>query len=160
MPCLAVAFATKAALLPLGFWLPATYPLPAAPVSGDGETVGFIAILLGLVVNNAILLGHQARTAERQGVSRHHAVEEALVFGHVGGAQFGKGLLRRGVEVRLAALPRISGDVPVVAIGCLYQVPGAVTGVSRQDHSLRNFEGFIVFTLQLIGPVGHPGVLL
>jgi multidrug efflux pump subunit AcrB len=29
-------------------------------------------------VNNAILLVHQTRSAERQGVSRHHAVEEAL----------------------------------------------------------------------------------
>jgi len=39
--------------------------------------IGFV-ILLGLVVNNAILLVHQTRNAERQGVSRHHAVEEAL----------------------------------------------------------------------------------
>jgi multidrug efflux pump subunit AcrB len=39
--------------------------------------IGFV-ILLGLVVNNAILLVHQTRSAERQGVSRHHAVEEAL----------------------------------------------------------------------------------
>ncbi len=39
--------------------------------------IGFI-ILLGLVVNNAILLVHQTRSAEREGVSRHHAVEQAL----------------------------------------------------------------------------------
>lgn len=39
--------------------------------------IGFI-ILLGLVVNNAILLVHQTRSAERVGVSRHHAVEQAL----------------------------------------------------------------------------------
>ena len=39
--------------------------------------IGFV-ILLGLVVNNAILLVHQTRTAEREGVSRHHAVEQAL----------------------------------------------------------------------------------
>jgi multidrug efflux pump subunit AcrB len=39
--------------------------------------IGFV-ILLGLVVNNAILLVHQTRSAERQGVSRHQAVEEAL----------------------------------------------------------------------------------
>jgi multidrug efflux pump subunit AcrB len=39
--------------------------------------IGFV-ILLGLVVNNAILLVHQTRSAERRGVSRHHAVEEAL----------------------------------------------------------------------------------
>ena len=39
--------------------------------------IGFV-ILLGLVVNNAILLVHQTRSAERLGVSRHDAVEEAL----------------------------------------------------------------------------------
>jgi multidrug efflux pump subunit AcrB len=39
--------------------------------------IGFI-ILLGLVVNNAILLVHQTRSAEREGVSRHQAVEQAL----------------------------------------------------------------------------------
>jgi len=39
--------------------------------------IGFV-ILLGLVVNNAILLVHQTRSAEREGVGRHHAVEQAL----------------------------------------------------------------------------------
>ncbi len=39
--------------------------------------IGFV-ILLGLVVNNAILLVHQTRQAEREGISRHHAVEQAL----------------------------------------------------------------------------------
>jgi multidrug efflux pump subunit AcrB len=39
--------------------------------------IGFI-ILLGLVVNNAILLVDQTRRAERQGLSRHAAVEKAL----------------------------------------------------------------------------------
>ena len=39
--------------------------------------IGFI-ILLGLVVNNAILLVHQTRSAERDGISRHQAVEQAL----------------------------------------------------------------------------------
>ncbi|GHD22048.1 acriflavine resistance protein B [Halioglobus japonicus] len=40
--------------------------------------IGFV-ILLGLVVNNAILLVHQTRSAEREGVSRHRAVEQALL---------------------------------------------------------------------------------
>ena len=40
--------------------------------------IGFV-ILLGLVVNNAILLVHQTRSAEREGISRHHAVEMALL---------------------------------------------------------------------------------
>jgi multidrug efflux pump subunit AcrB len=39
--------------------------------------IGFI-ILLGLVVNNAILLVDQTRQAERKGMSRHEAVEHAL----------------------------------------------------------------------------------
>jgi multidrug efflux pump subunit AcrB len=40
--------------------------------------IGFV-ILLGLVVNNAILLVHQTRSSERDGVSRHQAVEQALL---------------------------------------------------------------------------------
>ncbi len=39
--------------------------------------IGFI-ILLGLVVNNAILLVDRTRQAERQGMDRHEAVENAL----------------------------------------------------------------------------------
>ena len=39
--------------------------------------IGFI-ILLGLVVNNAILLVYQARQSERQGMSRRQAVEQAV----------------------------------------------------------------------------------
>ena len=39
--------------------------------------IGFIT-LLGLVVNNAILLVHQTRTAERQGLDRRSAVEQAI----------------------------------------------------------------------------------
>lgn len=41
--------------------------------------IGFI-ILLGLVVNNAILLVHQTRQAERRGRHRSEAVEEALAL--------------------------------------------------------------------------------
>ncbi|MEM9057486.1 MAG: efflux RND transporter permease subunit, partial [Pseudomonadota bacterium] len=39
--------------------------------------IGFI-ILMGLVVNNAILLVHQTRSAERAGLARRDAVEQAL----------------------------------------------------------------------------------
>lgn len=39
--------------------------------------IGFIT-LLGLVVNNAILLVHQTRTAEREGLGRKDAVEQAI----------------------------------------------------------------------------------
>lgn len=41
--------------------------------------IGFI-ILLGLVVNNAILLVHQTRNGERQGLSRQDAVHQALLM--------------------------------------------------------------------------------
>ena len=39
--------------------------------------IGFIT-LLGLVVNNAILLVHQTRSAEREGIDRRSAVEQAV----------------------------------------------------------------------------------
>ena len=39
--------------------------------------IGFI-ILMGLVVNNAILLVHQTRSAEREGLPRRDAVNQAL----------------------------------------------------------------------------------
>ena len=39
--------------------------------------IGFV-ILLGLVVNNAILLVHQTRAAEREGIVRAHAVAHAV----------------------------------------------------------------------------------
>lgn len=39
--------------------------------------IGFV-ILLGLVVNNAILLVHQSRAAEREGLSRRDAVNQAV----------------------------------------------------------------------------------
>jgi multidrug efflux pump subunit AcrB len=39
--------------------------------------LGFIT-LLGLVVNNAILLVHQTRSAEREGIDRRGAVEQAI----------------------------------------------------------------------------------
>ena len=39
--------------------------------------IGFIT-LLGLVVNNAILLVHQTRSAEREGLARRDAVEQAI----------------------------------------------------------------------------------
>ena len=43
----------------------------------NGTTIGFL-ILLGLVVNNAILLVYRARDAEREGMDRREAVESAI----------------------------------------------------------------------------------
>ena len=54
-----------------------------ALISGGGQQmdlltmIGFV-ILLGLVVNNAILLVYRARDAEREGMSRRDAVESAV----------------------------------------------------------------------------------
>jgi multidrug efflux pump subunit AcrB len=72
--------------------------------------IGFI-ILLGLVVNNAILLVHQTRAAERQGMSRREAVEQAV------------GLRLR--PILMSTLTSIFGMLPLLLI------PGAGTELYR-----------------------------
>ncbi len=72
--------------------------------------IGFI-ILLGLVVNNAILLVHQTRAAEREGLGRREAVEQAV-----------------GVRLRpilMSTLTSIFGMLPLLLI------PGAGTELYR-----------------------------
>lgn len=49
-----------------------------APLPMDLLTIIGFVILLGLVVNNAILLVHQTRSAEREGMTRPAAVADAL----------------------------------------------------------------------------------
>ncbi len=66
--------------------------------------IGFI-ILLGLVVNNAILLVHQTRSAERQGLGRIEAVEQAV--------------RRRLRPILMSTLTSICGMLPLLL------VPGA-----------------------------------
>lgn len=61
--------------------------------------IGFI-ILLGLVVNNAILLVDQTRTAEREGLSRDQAVEQAV--------------LMRARPVYLSTLTSLFGMLPLM----------------------------------------------
>lgn len=63
--------------------------------------IGFI-ILLGLVVNNAILLVDQTRTAERQGLSRIDAVEQAVRI--------------RARPVYLSTLTSLFGMLPLMAM--------------------------------------------
>ncbi|WP_100642275.1 efflux RND transporter permease subunit [Alteromonas facilis] len=63
--------------------------------------IGFI-ILLGLVVNNAILLVDQTRTAERQGLSRTQAVEQAVQI--------------RARPVYLSTLTSLFGMLPLMAM--------------------------------------------
>jgi len=72
--------------------------------------IGFI-ILLGLVVNNAILLVHQTRAAERAGSARRAAVEQAI------------GLRLR--PILMSTLTSIFGMLPLLL------VPGAGTELYR-----------------------------
>ena len=72
--------------------------------------IGFI-ILLGLVVNNAILLVHQARSAERAGHSRKEAVEEAVLL--------------RLRPIMMSTMTSIFGMLPLLL------VPGAGTELYR-----------------------------
>ncbi len=77
--------------------------------------IGFI-ILLGIVVNNAILLVHQTRAAEREGLKRRAAVEQAV------------GLRLR--PILMTTLTTIFGMLPLVVIpgpgSELYRGLGAV----------------------------------
>ncbi len=72
--------------------------------------IGFI-ILLGLVVNNAILLVHQARSAEREGKSRKEAVQLAVRL--------------RLRPIMMSTLTSIFGMLPLLL------VPGAGTELYR-----------------------------
>jgi len=72
--------------------------------------IGFI-ILLGLVVNNAILLVHQTRIAERDGLSRREAVNQAV---HV-----------RLRPILMSTLTSIFGMLPLLLM------PGAGTELYR-----------------------------
>lgn len=72
--------------------------------------IGFV-ILLGLVVNNAILLVHQTRAAEREGLGRRDAVEQAV---HL-----------RLRPILMSTLTSIFGMLPLLLI------PGAGTELYR-----------------------------
>ena len=72
--------------------------------------IGFV-ILLGLVVNNAILLVHQTRAAEREGLGRRDAVEQAI------------GLRLR--PILMSTLTSIFGMLPLLVI------PGAGSELYR-----------------------------
>lgn len=72
--------------------------------------IGFI-ILLGLVVNNAILLVYQARSAERSGLARKAAVEQAVLL--------------RLRPILMGTLTSIFGMLPLLL------VPGAGTELYR-----------------------------
>jgi multidrug efflux pump subunit AcrB len=72
--------------------------------------IGFI-ILLGLVVNNAILLVHQTRAAEREGLSRSDAVAQAIRI--------------RVRPIFMSTLTSICGMLPLML------VPGAGSDIYR-----------------------------
>jgi len=72
--------------------------------------IGFI-ILLGLVVNNAILLVHQTRAAERDGLNRADAVAQAIRI--------------RARPIFMSTLTSICGMLPLML------VPGVGSGIYR-----------------------------
>ena len=72
--------------------------------------IGFIT-LLGLVVNNAILLVHQTRSAEREGMDRRSSVEQAV--------------RRRLRPILMSTLTSLFGMMPLLLI------PGPGTEVYR-----------------------------
>ena len=73
-------------------------------------TIGFV-ILLGLVVNNAILLVHQTRAAEREGLSRAEAVAQAIRI--------------RARPIFMSTLTSVCGMLPLML------VPGAGSDIYR-----------------------------
>jgi multidrug efflux pump subunit AcrB len=93
-----------AVLPPLFDKLPQSQPMDLLTM------IGFI-ILLGLVVNNAILLVHQTRVAEREGESRRDAVAQAI---H-----------RRLRPILMSTLTSIGGMLPLLLM------PGAGTELYR-----------------------------
>ena len=72
--------------------------------------LGFV-ILVGIVVNNAILLVHQTREAERQGMPRRDAVEQAVRY--------------RLRPILMSTLTSLFGMLPLLLI------PGAGTELYR-----------------------------
>ncbi|MEA3291773.1 MAG: efflux RND transporter permease subunit [Pseudomonadota bacterium] len=89
---------------PLFGYLPMSQPMDLLTM------IGFV-ILLGLVVNNAILLVHQTRAAERDGLPRLEAVEQAV---H-----------RRLRPILMSTLTSIGGMLPLLVM------PGAGTELYR-----------------------------
>jgi hydrophobic/amphiphilic exporter-1 (mainly G- bacteria), HAE1 family len=89
---------------PMFGYLPMSQPMDLLTM------IGFV-ILLGLVVNNAILLVHQTRAAEREGLSRQDAVEQAV--------------RRRLRPILMSTLTSIGGMLPLLVM------PGAGTELYR-----------------------------
>ena len=109
--------------------------------------IGFI-ILLGLVVNNAILLVYQTRNAERNGMSRRDAVEQAV---HL-----------RLRPILMSTLTSIFGMLPLLLN------PGAGTELYRGLAAviIGGMSVSTVFTLILlpsllrVGEEKHPGIYI
>jgi multidrug efflux pump subunit AcrB len=113
--------------------------------------IGFV-ILLGLVVNNAILLVHQTRSAERDGLSRHQAVEQALmtrlrpIFMSTSTSIFGMlpllllpgegSVIYRGLAAVIVGGMCISTVFTLILLPCLLRLgettTGAVSGSGRR----------------------------
>jgi multidrug efflux pump subunit AcrB len=108
--------------------------------------IGFV-ILLGLVVNNAILLVYQTRSAEREGLGRHQAVEQALhtrlrpIFMSTLTSIFGMlpllllpgagSVIYRGLAAVIVGGMCISTIFTLLLLPCLLRMGGTTSGVGR-----------------------------
>ena len=101
--------------------------------------IGFIT-LLGLVVNNAILLVHQTRSAEREGLERRVAVEQAI--------------RRRLRPILMSTLTSLFGMLPLLLI------PGPGTEVYQglaASHCRRNVGQHDIYTDTIAQPATSRG---
>jgi multidrug efflux pump subunit AcrB len=114
--------------------------------------IGFV-ILLGLVVNNAILLVHQTRSAEREGLGRHQAVELALqtrlrpIFMSTATSIFGMlpllllpgegSVIYRGLAAVIVGGMAVSTIFTLVLLPCMLRMGKTVSGVTRGTGSGR-----------------------
>ena len=107
--------------------------------------IGFV-ILLGLVINNAILLVHQTRAAEREGLSRRDAVNNAV---HL-----------RLRPIMMTTLTSIFGMLPLLLIpGAGSELYRGLAGVIVGGMAVSTIFTLILLpSLLRIGEKHHPGV--
>lgn len=106
--------------------------------------IGFV-ILLGLVINNAILLVHQTRSAEREGMSRRDAVNNAV---HL-----------RLRPILMTTLTSIFGMLPLLLVpGAGSELYRGLAGVIVGGMSVSTIFTLILLpSLLRIGEKRHPG---
>ena len=117
--------------------------------------IGFI-ILLGLVVNNAILLVHQTRSAERSGLDRRSAVQQALrlrlrpIFMSTSTSIFGMlplvlmpgtgSAIYRGLAVVIVGGMAVSTAFTLLLLPCLLRLGEGRRAPAEEGEEPRRFE--------------------